>query len=210
MNFTRRTLIAALALLPLPAFAQGRPPEAGVDYSELRPPQPIETSRKVQVTEFFWYGCPHCYNLEPLLEKWIPGLPKDVEFRRVPAVFNDTWARDAAIFYSFEALGVLDRVHRPFFDAIHRDRLNTGDRAARDAWLKKQGIDPKHFEDAFRSFGVQAKVRHARQLSIAYRIDGTPAMAVQGRYTIGAEQARTHANMLVIADYLIGVVRKGG
>jgi thiol:disulfide interchange protein DsbA len=210
MNLTRRTLLAALALAPLPAFAQGRPPEAGVDYSELRPPQPIETTGKVEVLEFFWYGCPHCYSLEPQLEKWIAVLPKDVAFRRVPAVFNDTWARDAGIFYTFEALGVLERVHRPFFDAIHKDRLNVGDPAARDAWLQKQGVDSKRFEDAFRSFGVQTKVRRARQLSIAYRIDGTPALAVQGRYTISAEQARTQSNMLVIADYLIGVARKSG
>jgi thiol:disulfide interchange protein DsbA len=210
MNITRRTLLAALALAPLPAFAQGRPPEAGVDYSELRPPQPIETTGKVEVLEFFWYGCPHCYSLEPQLEKWIAVLPKDVAFRRVPAVFNDTWARDAGIFYTFEALGVLERVHRPFFDAIHKERLNVGDPAARDAWLQKQGVDSKRFEDAFRSFGVQTKVRRARQLSIAYRIDGTPALAVQGRYTISAEQARTQSNMLVIADYLIGVARKSG
>jgi thiol:disulfide interchange protein DsbA len=210
MNVTRRTLLAALALAPLPALAQGRPPEAGVDYAELRPPQAVESPGKVEVTEFFWYGCPHCYNLEPLLEKWVRGLPKDVAFRRVPAVFNDTWARDAAIFYSFEALGVLDRVHGPFFDAIHKDRLNPGEVSARDAWLKKQGVDPKRFEDAFRSFGVQAKVRQARKASIDYRIDGTPAMAVQGRYTISAEQARTHANMLAIASYLIGVARKAG
>jgi thiol:disulfide interchange protein DsbA len=210
MNFTRRTLLAALALVPLPAFAQARPPEAGVDYSELRPPQPIEAAGKVEVLEFFWYGCPHCYHLEPLLEKWVAGLPKDVAFRRVPAVFNDTWARDAAIYYTFEALGVLERVHRPFFDAIHKDRLNVGDPAARNAWLQKQGVDSKRFEDAFRSFGVQTKVRRARQLSIAYRIDGTPALAVQGRYTISAEQARTQPNMLAIADYLIGVARKSG
>lgn len=210
MNITRRTLLAALALAPLPAFAQGRPPEAGVDYSELRPPQPVETAGKVEVLEFFWYGCPHCYSLEPQLEKWIAVLPKDVAFRRVPAVFNDTWARDAGIFYAFEALGVLERVHRPFFDAIHKERLNIGDPAVRDAWLQKQGVDAKRFEDAFRSFGVQTKVRRARQLSIAYRIDGTPALAVQGRYTISAEQARTQSNMLVIADYLIGVARKSG
>jgi len=210
MNFTRRTLLAALALAPLPAFAQGRPPEAGVDYSELRPPQPVETTGKVEVLEFFWYGCPHCYTLEPLLEKWIAELPKDVAFRRVPAVFNDTWARDAAIYYTYEALGVLQRVHRPFFDAIHKDRLNVGDSAARNAWLQKQGIDPKRFEDTFRSFGVQTKMRRARQLSIAYRIDGTPALAVQGRYTISAEQARTQPNMLAIAGYLIGVARKSG
>jgi thiol:disulfide interchange protein DsbA len=210
MNPTRRTLLAALVLSPLPALAQPRRPEAGVDYSELRPAQPTVSAGKIEVLEFFWYGCPHCYTIEPLIEKWVARLPADVNFRRVPAVFNETWARDAGVFYAFEALGVLERMHRPYFDAIHRDRLNTRDTSARDAWLRKNGVDAKRFEDAYKSFGVQSKVRRAQQLSIAYRIDGTPALAVQGRYTISAEQARTQPNMLAIADYLIGVARKGG
>jgi thiol:disulfide interchange protein DsbA len=210
MNPRRRTLLAALALSPLPALAQPRAPAAGVDYTELRPVQPVEGAGKVDVLEFFWNGCPHCYTLEPLLEQWIAKLPADVNFRRVPAVFNDTWARDAAIYYTFEALGMLERLHRPYFDAIHRDRLNTRDAAARNEWLQKNGVDLKRFEDAFKSFGVQSKVRRAQQLSVAYRIDGTPALAVHGRYTISAEQGRTQAGMLGVADYLIGVARKGG
>ena len=210
MNPRRRTLLAALALAPLPAFAQPRRITAGVDYSELRPALPTESAGKIEVLEFFWYGCPHCYTLEPVLEKWIPTLPADVQFRRVPAVFNDNWARDAAVFYTFEALGVLEKLHRPFFDAIHRDRVNTRDQSARNDWLQKNGVDVKRFEDAYKSFGVQSKVKRAQQLSVAYRIDGTPALAVQGRYTISAEQGRTQQGMLGIADYLIGVARKGG
>ena len=184
MNLKRRTLVVALGLAP------------------------VETPGKIEVVEFFWYGCPHCYSLEPLLEKWVARLPKDVQFRRIPAVFNDNWARDAAVFYSFEALGVLERLHRPYFDAIHRDGLNTRDRAAFDGWLKKQGVDVKRFEAAYQSFGVQSKVRRAMQLSVAYGIDGTPAMAVQGRYRISAEQGQTHEGMLAIADYLISLERK--
>ena len=210
MNPRRRTLLAALALAPLPAFAQPRRITAGVDYSELRPALPTESAGKIEVLEFFWYGCPHCYTLEPVLEKWIPTLPADVQFRRVPAVFNDNWARDAAVFYTFEALGVLEKLHRPYFDAIHRDRVNTRDAAARNDWLQKSGVDVKRFEDAYKSFGVHSKVKRAQQLSVAYRIDGTPALAVQGRYTISAEQGRTQQGMLGIADYLIGVARKGG
>ncbi len=105
---------------------------------------------------------------------------------------------------------MLERLHRPFFDAIHRDRLSTRDPVARNDWLQKNGVDVKRFEDAFKSFGVQTKVRRAQQLSVAYRIDGTPALAVHGRYTISAEQARTQARMLSIADYLVAVVRKDG
>ena len=209
MNLRRRTLVAALGLAPLTGFAQARRPAPGVDFSELRPTQPVQAEGKIEVIEFFWYGCPHCYSLQPLMEKWIPRLPADVHFRRVPAVFNDNWARDAAIFYTFEALGVLERLHRPLFDAIHRDRLNTQNPAARNEWLEKNGVDVKKFEDAFKSFGVQSKVRRAAQLSASYRIDGTPALAVQGRYTVSAEQGRTQDGMLSTADYLIGVARKG-
>jgi thiol:disulfide interchange protein DsbA len=176
----------------------------------LRPAQPIEAQGKVEVIEFFWYGCPHCYSMQPLLEKWIPRLAPDVNFRRVPAVLNEGWAREAAVYYSFEALNVLDKLHRPFFDAIHRERLNTRNPAALAEWLRKHDVDPAKHEDAFKSFGVQSKVRRAAQQSAAYRIDGTPALAVHGRYTISGEQARTQDRMLSIADYLVEVARKGG
>ncbi|MDH3318350.1 MAG: thiol:disulfide interchange protein DsbA/DsbL [Betaproteobacteria bacterium] len=210
MDYRRRTLVAALALAPLASFAQARRPAPGVDYSELKPAQPVEAQGKIEVLEFFWYGCPHCYTLEPLLEKWVARLPADVRFRPVPAVLNEGWAREAAVFYSFEALGVLERLHRPFYEAIHRERLNTRDPETFADWLRKQDVDPKRYEDAFKSFGVQSKVRRAMQQTAAYRIDGTPALAVQGRYTVSAEQGRTQQGMLNTVDYLIGVARKGG
>lgn len=210
MDLRRRTLVAALGLAPLAGFAQARRPAPGVDYSVLRPTQPVEAEGKVEVLEFFWYGCPHCYSLQPLLEKWIPRLSADVHFRRVPAVLNEGWAREAAVYYAFEALGVLERMHRPFYDAIHRERLNTRNPAMLAEWLRKHDVDPKRYEDAFKSFGVQSKVRRAAQLSSAYRVDGTPTLAVHGRYTVSAEQGRTQDGMLGIVDYLIGVARKGG
>src|SRR5438270_5009065 len=111
MNPFRRALVAAIALAPLASFGQPR-----FNYSELKPPQPVESPGKIEVIEFFWYGCIHCYNLEPLIENWEKKLPSDVQFRRVPAVINERWAQDAAIFYSLEALGVLRPAlveHRP-------------------------------------------------------------------------------------------------
>jgi thiol:disulfide interchange protein DsbA len=208
MNLRRRTLLAALGLTPFYSLAQAQRPVAGVDYTELSVPQPVEAPGKIEALEFFWYGCPHCFALEPLLEKWVARLPADVNFRRVPAVLNQGWATEAAVFYAFEALGVLQRLHRPFFDAIHVERLNTRDPAVMAGWLKQHGVDAKRYEDAFKSFGVQSKVRGASQVTLAYRIDGTPAMAVNGRYTVSAEQGRTHSGLLAIVDYLIGVARK--
>jgi len=202
----KRFLLALLAVSLLAAgLARAQPQFA---YSELKPAQPVETQGKIEVIEFFWYGCIHCYNLEPALESWLKKLPPDAQFRRVPAVFNERWGRDAAIFYAFEALGVLDKLHRPFFDAIHRDHLRTDSPQALNEWLEKNGIEPRRFNDTMKSFGVQSKLRRATQLTLSYRIDGTPAMAVQGRYTVSADQGRTQKGMLDTVDYLVDMVRK--
>jgi thiol:disulfide interchange protein DsbA len=200
-----KLFIAMVVAAPLVALAQGIKPQ----YSELNPPQPVETDgKKIEVAEFFWYGCPHCYNLEPLIETWTKKLPTDVEFRRIPAVFNERWAHDAAIFYTFEALGVLPKLHRPFFDSIHRDHLRTDDQQAMTEWLSRHGVDSKKFFDTMKSFGIQSKVRRAAQLSVAYKIDGTPAMAVQGRYTVSADQGGSREGMLDTVSYLVNMVRK--
>jgi len=106
MDSLRRTLLAAIALSPLAARSQ---PAANVPaYSTLQNPLPLEAQGKIEIAEFFWYGCIHCYNLEPLLERWVPALPADTQFRRIPAVFNERWAHDAAIYYAFEVLGAID------------------------------------------------------------------------------------------------------
>jgi thiol:disulfide interchange protein DsbA len=197
MNRVRRALVATICLAPLAALAQ-RP-----NYVELNPPQPVETTDKIEVLEFFWYGCIHCYNLEPKLETWLKTLPKDVEFRRVPAVFNQRWADDASIFYAFEAMGLLDKLHRPFFDAIHRDRLRTDNWQNLSAWLEKQGVDTKKFETTVKSFGVQSKTKRAIRLTTGYKIDGTPAMVVHGRYTVPSSEG-----MLGTVNQLVAQIRK--
>jgi len=207
MDKPRRTLLVAMgatlaaATLPLRAQEDER-------YSTLRTALPIEDPSKIEIAEFFWYGCIHCYNLEPVLEAWLPKLPPDAYFRRIPAIFNERWAHDAAIFYAFEALGVLGKVHRRFFDAIHRDHLQTANAAALNEWLGRNGVDVKKFDAAMKSFGVQSKVKRAAQMTAGAEIDGTPALMVQGRYTISAGQGRTREGMLANADRLIPAVRK--
>lgn len=197
-------LAAAFAFSPV-VHAQLKP---GADYTELKAVQPVEAKGKIEVTEFFWYRCPHCYTLEPVLEPWTKKLPADVQFRRVPAVLSESWATDAAIFYTFEALGVLEKVHKPFFDAIHKDRLVITSEPAMTEWLKKNGIDRKKFDETYKSFGVQAKVKRAAQLSSAYKLEGVPMLAVQGKYTVSAEQGGSQAGMLATTDQLIDLARK--
>ncbi len=208
MNKTRRTLIAAMAatLAPLSLARAQQGAEAG--YVTLQNALPVENPAKVEIAEFFWYGCIHCYNLEPALDAWVPKLPADAYFRRIPAVFNERWAHDSNIYYSFEALGLLGKLHRPFFDAIHKDRLQTDNPAALGEWLAKNGLDAKKFDATMKSFGVQSKTKRAVQLTGGSRIDGTPALMVQGRYTISSEQGKSREGMLSVADSLAGMVRK--
>lgn len=210
MDPLRRRFVAtagAALVLPLsaaPSVARAQP----APYSTLRTALPVEAQDKIEIVEFFWYGCIHCYNLEPLLEAWIPKLPPDTRFRRVPAVFNARWGYDAGIFYAFETLGVLEKLHRPFFDAIHRDRLKTDNLDSLTEWMTKNGVDMRKFDFTFKSFGVQSKVQRAAQLTSAAQIDGTPALMVHGKYTISADQGVTREGMLANADRLIPVVRK--
>jgi protein dithiol oxidoreductase (disulfide-forming) len=188
-------VVVALLLAPPLATAQR--------YTELKPPQPTEAGGKIEVVELFWYGCIHCYNLEPALEGWLKKLPPDAQFRRVPAVFNPRWEHDARIFYAFEALKLLDKLHRPFFDAIHQDRLRTDDPKALAQWLQKQGVDAQKFSDVMKSFSVHSKTQRAKLMTAGYKIDGTPAIAVDGRYTVSAGEG-----MLETVSQLIDQARK--
>ncbi len=203
-----KTLIAfaALVAVALPAAAQ-RTPEEGIDYFELRPAQPTESPGKIEVTEFFWYRCPHCYALEPQLASWLKQLPKDVQFRRVPAMFSDEWAIDARIYYTLDTMGVEERVHKALFDAIHQQggvRLKGEAYATWVAeWLAKNGVDKKTYDETFRSFSVSTKLNRARQMTAAYKFDGVPAIAVGGRYVVNAS-----STMLSVTDYLIAQSRK--
>jgi protein dithiol oxidoreductase (disulfide-forming) len=204
-------LLSALSglLIAFASYAQGAP-TPGTDYIELKPPQSVDAPGKIEVIEFFWYRCPHCYSLEPDLESWVKRLPRDVQFRRIPGILNDDWAVDARIFYALEVIGELERVHRPLFDAIHQQggvRLR-GDAFAKWVadWLAKQKVDMAKYDAALHSFTVQSRVSRAAQLGRSYRLDGVPTLTVQGRYLVLASSSRK--SMLDTADYLIGESRK--
>ena len=208
MAFRLSSALSGL-LIAFASCAQAAPVE-GTDYIVLKPPQSVDSPGKIEVIEFFWYRCPHCYALEPDLEAWVKRLPRDVQFKRVPGILNEDWAIDARIFYTLEAIGEVDRVHRQLFDVIHQQggvRLR-GDAYAKwiADWLAKQKVDMAKYDAAFRSFTVESRLRRAAQMASSYRLDGVPTLSVQGRYLVLASTSQKA--MLVTADFLIGEARK--
>jgi len=195
---TIATLFASAAL--------AAPPAAG-PYKTLKSPQPVETGAKIEVIEFFWYGCPHCYELEPKLKQWVAKLPKDVEFRRVPAIPVDRWMPMARTYYTLEALGELERLHIEVFDALHRDRANLNDEGTLLDWLARKGVDRKKFSDTAGSFSVQSKVKRATLMTQAYEVDGVPALVVDGKYMTAPSLANGIEPMFGVLDSLLGKVR---
>jgi len=177
-------------------------------YATLSPPQPPDGGGKIEVIEFFWYGCAHCYSLEPAVTSWLKNAPKDVVFKRVPAVPSDSWGELARVFYTLEAMGNLDKYHQKVFDAIHQDKLNLGNKKIREEWLAKNGIDVAKYNETEKSFSVVTKLQRAKQLTYAYKVDSVPRLVVNGKYYTSAEQAGGAQNMFPVVDQLIGMSRK--
>ena len=176
-------------------------------YQEITPSVPTSSGDKIEVVEMFWYGCPHCYAFEPDLNAWKKKLPKDVAFVRVPAIFNPKWEFHARVYYTAEVLGVLDKVHTPMFDAIHKEHKPMDEPAEVAELFAKYGIDKDLFNRTFYSFAVNSKVNWARHLTQAYGIDGVPTMIVQGKYRTSASLAGGHKEVLEVVDGLIAKER---
>ncbi len=205
-----KQLMTGLIVFFAAGLAQAQP-TAGVEYRELSSAQPADAAGKIEIIEFFWYGCPHCYNFEPVIEPWVKKLAKDVQFRRVPAIFNPEWEQGARAYYALEAIGERQRLHKPLFDAVHTGaRLRVANEAALTEWLGTQGVDTKKFAAAYRSFSVEGKVKRAAQLTQAYKIEGVPAMAVNGKYVVVTDNIKSFDQMLAVADHLIDQSRKQG
>jgi len=194
------SIAAAFAFAATGALAQ--------QFSAINPPQPTDGGGKVEVIEFFWYGCPHCYTLEPAVVAWAKKAPQDVTFRRVPAVPSAAWEESARMFYTLEAMGKLDEYHPKVFDAIHKSSVNLNNKKTRDEWLAKNGIDPAKYAEVEKSFSVATKVNRAKQLTYAYKVESVPRVAVDGKYFTSAEQAGSIDRVFQVVDQLIGMARK--
>ena len=195
------------ASLPGVVAAQGGPVE-GKDYVKLNQPVTVPGGGKVDVVEFFWYGCPHCNTFEPMLDGWIKKLPADVAFRRAHVSFTAQHETHAKIFYALEASGQFDALHRKVFAEIHQQRKRLDKEAEIVAFVAAAGGDAAKFSDAFNSFGVATKVRQGKQLSDAYKIDGVPAIGVAGRWFTSPSMAGGYDKVLVVTESLIQRARK--
>lgn len=200
--------LGGLALATLPGLTFAAPAfKAGEHYTLVQPPQPTP-SDKVEVLEFFSYGCPHCHHLDGALARWVNGLPKDVTFRRIPVTFNrEPWANMGKLYYTLEALGQLPRLHGAAFEALHTQRVNLGNESTALEWLAKNGVDARKASETWRSFSVISAMQRAQQLSAAYRVDGVPMLAIGGRYVATVSMAGDENALFAVADSLIAQAR---
>lgn len=216
MKLNWKGALAALILL-LPAVQTlAMEYEEGTHYVELQ--IPINTrldEGQIEVTEYFSYGCPHCYQFDPLISGWESQLSDDVVFNRTPAIWNDQYNVYAQIYYAVEAMDALDKLHLPIFEAIHQQQRTF---LARDPdnrrkivfnhldfsrFVAEFGYDPVDFAKIYNSFGVRASKQQAEARGRAYRSEGVPALIVNGKYRIEGKMAGSNANMLRVADFLI-------
>ena len=198
-----KNLFSALSIFlafTLPSTAQEF--QEDVNFFPLLVEQPVRTGDQIEVLEIFWYGCPHCYALEPYLKKWLKNKPKFVEFVQLPAVLNRSWAFDARVFYTFVALGLMDELHEAYFDAIHQDRRRMKNVEQVASWAQEQGIDPKLILDTFNSFGVDSMLANATQMSGRYEADGVPTIIIDGKYRTTVSLAGGHNEIIDLINYL--------
>ena len=208
-----KRLIALLFAGLLSSFAASGPslaadPQAGRDFKPINPPL-ASTKGKIEVIEFFSYGCPHCSDFHPLVSQWVAKLPKDVSFRRVPGSFNrPEWARLSRLYFALEATGDLAKLDTAVFLAIHEQRVAFKTDEALVSWAAGKGADSKKFGDALASFSMQSKVQRADQEAAAARITGVPSLAVDGRFLVNNEAATNFNELLKLTDSVIAKARQ--
>lgn len=203
--FLRKIFIVCLLPGWLPVAVHAAEFQEGTHYQRLSSPVPTAADDKVEVVEVFWYGCPHCYRLEPEIETWLENKPDNVAFIRLPHTLGRRIGElHARAYYVAEILGVLDRIHKPLFDAIHAEgrAINTPEQLAE--FFIEHGVDREAFDKTFDSFELHAKFNRGQQLMKQYRITGVPAMVVDGKYVTNATLAGSEEKIFEVIDYLVG------
>ena len=209
MRANRNFLISIALLLSVGMNANAAEFVAGIEYQEIFPAQQTKAPEgKIEVVEVFWYGCSHCYRMEPHLEKWLKTKPANVHFVRMPAQFNKGWALHAGAYFVAESLGIVDKVHVPFFKEIHDNRtrnskpkLSTVDQVA--AFFVKFGVSREKFMKIFKSFSVKSKLAHAKGMVQRYGARSVPAFIVNGKYRTNETSAGSKKDMFAVIEELV-------
>jgi thiol:disulfide interchange protein DsbA len=203
MKSVTTLLLALLFVVMLPGMALAKEYREGEEYLLLSTPQPTTTGDKIEVVELFWYGCPHCFELEPEIQAWLQRKPDDVELVRMPAIVGPRWELLAQAYYTAELLGIVDSIHPALFEAIHEKNMKINDEAALQAFFVDQGVSAEAFKKTFDSFAVAVKMNNARQMTRRYKISGVPTIIVNGKYSTGARQAGSNKAVFEVVDYLV-------
>ncbi|MBE0613545.1 MAG: thiol:disulfide interchange protein DsbA/DsbL [Burkholderiales bacterium] len=200
----------ALAALILTLVATGALAQAqlGRDYILLDPPRAVTSGDKIEVIEFFYYGCPVCYELEPKLSRWFFNGPPSVALRRVPALSSDNWDNFAKLFYTLESMGQLARLHWPVYDNFHFNGVKLNEEATMAAWVAHNGLDKQKFIDTYHSPEIQAKLTEARNMTQNYDIKGVPSIVVDGRFVTSARMTGGTSQLMQVVEQLVGMARK--
>ena len=202
-------LLSASAWLSAPvAWAQAALFKSGKDFLTLDRAVATEAGAgKIEVIEFFWYSCPHCNAFEPSFAQWVKNAPKDVVVRRIPVSFRDDFAPQQRLFFTIEAMNLMETLHPKVFAAIHVEKLMLNTDVSVLAWAEKQGVDKAKFNDIYKSFGVATKLKRAVQLQNEYKVEGVPSLGVAGRYYIDGTLAGSMDRALKVAESLIAQSR---
>jgi len=200
-------LLLACATIPAPAQELVRSRQ-NIEY-RLIAEQPVETGGRIEVVDFFWYGCPYCNALQPALEAWFKRKPADVVLLRIPAILNDSWKPHARIYYTLERLNEAARLHLQVYHGYHVELLHMSKPDVMVDWAVRNGIDRQRWLDAYDSQEVDDKVERAKELTKAYTVSGTPTLVVDGRYLTSGEFAPNLQGMIPVLDDLVRLARRG-
>jgi thiol:disulfide interchange protein DsbA len=209
-----KNVLAALAALLLALAAAGvhaqqqNMPQLSREYIRLDPPHPVTTGDKIEIIEFFYYGCPICYELQPTLSRWLFRAPDFVAIRRVPALSSDNWENFAKLFYSLEIIGDLPRLHWPIYDNFHFDGVKLNEETVMADWVSRNGVNREKFIATYHSPEVMAKVNTAREMIKNYEVKGVPSIVVDGKYLTSARMAGGTKEMMKVVDLLVEQARK--
>lgn len=199
----KKIITALAAAFTLLACSASSAYDEGKHYQRLAKAQATSTGDKIEVVEVFWYGCRHCYSLEPAVHQWLKNKPEEVEFVRLPAALNPNWAFHAKAYYTAETLGVVDTFHGAFFDEIHMKKNPMKRESSVKGFFVKLGVSEDAFEKAWNSFGVDSKLRKAKQKIIGYQLRSVPAVIVNGKYKITAQSAGGGSQMFKVVNELV-------